>query len=153
MRGCRPREQGRHRSGSQRSPRAKAIPAASRSITPCTAGVMAATESSGMAHVTITLRRSASFNEQGTYAATPATRPGRVASPGVDGHRGKAGAGARLAGPSGPLAAALDRQVVRVDPDHDIRRRVRTRVAQAVQLIRRLEDHRAWTRVSRCPVL
>src|SRR2546429_8561394 len=104
---------------------------------------MAATESSGMAHVTITLRRSASFNEQGTYAATPATRPGRVASPGVDGHRGKAGAGARLAGPSGPLAAAPDRQVVRGDPGHDIPRRVRAPGAQTAQPIRRLQDHPA----------
>src|SRR5213592_2099353 len=34
------------------------------------------------------------------------------------------------------LAAARNRQVVRVDPDHYISRRVRTRVAQAVQLIR-----------------
>src|SRR5438046_2104514 len=45
------------------------------------------------------------------------------------------------------LAAARNRQVVRVDPDHYISRRVRTRVAQAVQLIRRLEDHRARTGV------
>lgn len=34
---------------------------------------------------------------------------------------------------------------MRVDPDHDIRRRVGTGIPQTVQLVRRLEDHRART--------